>query len=205
VSAGLVLDVSSDPAEIAGAELLIAPWCSSDRPPRGAAGRVDWRMCGLVSQLICDDRLSGERDEKLLLATHGRLRAPRVLLLGMGDRSALSPDRAADTAALGLHAALDLGVTQIALSADVFGGLPADRMLPNLVRSLAPEVAKSGKLLQLEFLVAPAERSAARERLERVVTRGLRDLPMRLTAPSGTSRSEQALGAEKGDKSPRAP
>ncbi len=203
MSAGLILGVSSDAAEIAGAELLIAPWCASDRPPRGAAGRVDWRMCGLVSQLIRDERLTGERDEKLLIATHGRLRAPRVLLLGMGDRTAIDPERATDAGILGLRSAMELGVSQIALSSDVFGGLPADRMLPNLVRALAPVAAEASDPLHLEFLVAPTERSAARERIERVVTRGLRELPMRLASGQTGGRTGDVRPREKGDKSPR--
>jgi hypothetical protein len=70
------------------ADLLVAPLRSGDRPPRGIAGFMDWHLCGFLSRLILDGRLSGASGETTLIASQGRLLAPRLLLLGCGARDA---------------------------------------------------------------------------------------------------------------------
>ena len=69
-------------------DLLVAPLRSGDRPPIGIAGYMDWHLCGFISRLILDRRLSGAAGETTLVASQGRLLAPRLLLLGCGGREA---------------------------------------------------------------------------------------------------------------------
>lgn len=71
------------------ADILVAPLWSDLRPPRGLAGRADWYLCGFLSRLILEDRLRGEPGETTLVAVQGRFHAPRLLLVGLGPRSAL--------------------------------------------------------------------------------------------------------------------
>jgi hypothetical protein len=70
------------------ADLLVAPLRLGDRPPRGVAGFMDWHLCGYLSRLILDGRLSGEAGETTLVASQGRMLAPRLLILGCGGREA---------------------------------------------------------------------------------------------------------------------
>ncbi len=67
-----------------------------ERPLRGAAGLVDWRMNGYLSSLLLARRLSGEANESTLVATQGRVRPGAVLLVGLGARSLYGFDRIAD-------------------------------------------------------------------------------------------------------------
>jgi hypothetical protein len=60
---------------------------SDERPLRGAAGLADWRLCGRISRLIRQRRLSGKRGETLMLPTGKRLPFQRVILFGLGDSS----------------------------------------------------------------------------------------------------------------------
>ncbi len=55
-----------------------------ERPLPGAAGYVDWRLCGQLSRLLVDGFFKGSRGESLLLPSSGRIGAPRVVVLGLG-------------------------------------------------------------------------------------------------------------------------
>ena len=55
-----------------------------ERPLGGAAGFVDWRLCGQLSRLLVDGFFLGTRGESLLLPSSGRIGAPRLVVLGIG-------------------------------------------------------------------------------------------------------------------------
>ena len=55
-----------------------------ERPLSGAAGFVDWRLCGQLSRLLVDGFFRGVRGESLLLPSNGRIGAPRLVVLGLG-------------------------------------------------------------------------------------------------------------------------
>ncbi len=55
-----------------------------ERPLTGAAGYVDWRLCGQLSRLLVDGFFKGARGESLLLPSNGRIGPPRVVVLGLG-------------------------------------------------------------------------------------------------------------------------
>jgi hypothetical protein len=67
-----------------GGDALVVPVWSDVRPLRGAAGLLDWRLCGRLSQMLRDGKISGAAGEKLLLAT-GRVAWQRVLAIGLGE------------------------------------------------------------------------------------------------------------------------
>jgi len=69
-------------------EVLCLMLFDDERPPRGALGLVDWRLCGRVSELLVSETLSGAFDEALLMPPPAqRLAAERLLLLGAGPRA----------------------------------------------------------------------------------------------------------------------
>ena len=55
-----------------------------ERPLSGAAGYVDWRLCGQLSRLLVDGFFKGARGESLLLPSNGRIGPSRVVVLGLG-------------------------------------------------------------------------------------------------------------------------
>jgi hypothetical protein len=108
------------------ADLLVAPLWAGDRPPSGMAGRADWHLCGFLSRLILERRLSGAVGETTLIAVQGRLSAPRLLLLGCGPRATFDADAGAAHAARAAAIAADLKVSKVALEIpvnDTRGGL----------------------------------------------------------------------------------
>ncbi|MGI5863367.1 MAG: M17 family peptidase N-terminal domain-containing protein [Myxococcales bacterium] len=60
------------------------------RPLKGAAGYIDWRLCGGLSQILKAGRFVGERGDALLFPTGGRLRFERVFCFGAGQRRAFT-------------------------------------------------------------------------------------------------------------------
>lgn len=57
-----------------------------ERPLRGVAGLVDWRLCGLLSRFISAGRLSGRSAERVLMPGAGRIGATRIFVFGLGAR-----------------------------------------------------------------------------------------------------------------------
>jgi hypothetical protein len=74
-------------------DLVVAPIFEGERPLRGAAGRIDWRLCGRLSHLCAAGRLSGGLDSAVLILAGGGVRAPRVLGVGLGRREDLDAAR----------------------------------------------------------------------------------------------------------------
>lgn len=70
------------------ADVLCVGVFVDDRPLRGAAGLLDWRLAGRISRLIKAGRFSGVTGEALLLPPPGnRLPFKRLLLMGLGRSS----------------------------------------------------------------------------------------------------------------------
>lgn len=68
-------------------EVVVLPFFSDERPLKGAAGLVDWRMGGKISKLINQGRISGEKGESTLLLPEYRISADKILMAGLGDSS----------------------------------------------------------------------------------------------------------------------
>ncbi|MDB4954155.1 MAG: putative leucyl aminopeptidase [Myxococcales bacterium] len=74
-------------------DCLVLPVFKDDRPLRGAAGLVDWRLCGRLSRLLKANRASAEAGETMMLPAGRRLRFNRIMWFGLGDAKGYSEDR----------------------------------------------------------------------------------------------------------------
>jgi hypothetical protein len=61
-----------------------------ERPVRGAAGLVDWRLCGALSRVLIEGRFAGAMGDALLFPSLGRVPPQRLFCFGAGRREALS-------------------------------------------------------------------------------------------------------------------
>jgi hypothetical protein len=73
-------------------DALVVTFFRDERPLRGAAGLVDWRLCGRLSRLIKQGRMRGERGETLLMPPGRRLPFRRLILFGLGTASPFGDD-----------------------------------------------------------------------------------------------------------------
>lgn len=78
-----------------------------DRPLHGLAGRVDWRLCGMLSRVLGEGRFVGALGDTLLLPGAGRIASDRIFCIGVGPAASLdlrgfarSMRRAADVLSL---------------------------------------------------------------------------------------------------------
>lgn len=74
-------------------DCLVLPVFKDDRPLRGAAGLVDWRLCGRLSRLLKANKASAEQGESLMMPPGRRLRFGRILWFGLGDAKGYSDAR----------------------------------------------------------------------------------------------------------------
>lgn len=77
-------------------DVLALSFFDEERPLRGAAGLVDWRLCGRLSRLLAAGRLDGRAGEVTLLPPRPRLPFDKLLLLGLGPRADFDEARYAD-------------------------------------------------------------------------------------------------------------
>ena len=77
----------------AARDCLVLPVFRDDRPLRGAAGLVDWRLCGRLSRLIKQTKATADAGETMLLPPGRRLKFARILWFGLGDAKAYTEDR----------------------------------------------------------------------------------------------------------------
>ncbi|HSC88712.1 MAG TPA: M17 family peptidase N-terminal domain-containing protein, partial [Polyangiaceae bacterium] len=96
--------------DLAVSEALVVPLFSDQRPPRGVAGLVDYRLAGHISELLRRETLRGAAFERLLVPGRPKLPFDKILLLGCGDSRALNPQVFAAAVDQVLNALAELGV-----------------------------------------------------------------------------------------------
>lgn len=117
--------------EVAGEAIALGVF-EDERPLRGPAGLVDWRLNGSVSRWIAAHRFSGVAGETLLYPDRGRLSFGRVLLRGLGPRSSWNEDAWHESVVGTLRTLRDMGVRR-------FSAAPPGRALLSINVRLAIE------------------------------------------------------------------
>jgi hypothetical protein len=70
-----------------GSELLACGVFEDERPARGTAGLIDWRMVSAISRHMAAGRITGRLGEVVMLPGKPRLPFDKVVLFGLGDSS----------------------------------------------------------------------------------------------------------------------
>lgn len=80
------LEISLFPGSVveAPADTILVPLPEDERPLRGDAGLVDWRLCGRISEQLRSGYVSGALGEAALLPGSRPLSPARILLVGTG-------------------------------------------------------------------------------------------------------------------------
>jgi hypothetical protein len=189
MSAPLSIEIVCQPLERIAADLAVAGFFSDQRPMRGAASRADWRLCGLVSEMIMRGRITGRRGEAVLIPSLDRLYAPRVMLLGLGQRSKFNLRSARAVSREAVERALDLRIRCLAVPPL---GIEADDLprhvgmiLEGALEALASE-DRAGDGLRLRLSVPSAELGRVAGALEVAAEKlGVAKVALELPARSG--------------------
>lgn len=193
MTARLAIEVVAQPFERIAADVAIAGFFSDERPLRGSAGRADWRLCGVLSELIESKRLKGNQNEALLVPTLDRLYAPRVMLLGLGRRSRFDLKSARRATHDAVARALDLRAERVAfpplgIASDDFPRHAAV-VMEGALEALGEAGRESARLcLRLGF--DPAHTRMASDALSAAAeTRGVPQVELELSSRARTSHS----------------
>jgi hypothetical protein len=175
MSASVELCVETAPFERIEADLAVAGFFLDERPLRGAAGRADWRLCGLVTELLENGRLRGRLGEATLVPSMGRLAADRVLLLGLGRRSSFRTGRARDTSHAAVSRGLDLGARVVVLAPPL--GVPESlgRQASGIVRGAIEGARDATGVLRMSLALPPSMAREALESLEKAAGKDASD------------------------------
>jgi len=145
-----------------GGDVLVIPLWSDIRPLRGAAGLLDWRLCGKLSQMIREGRVSGSAGEKLLLVT-GRVPWPRILGIGAGPSDVFGDGACKATLQCAMEAARGIGAEKmaIAIPGRDLDLVKPDRAIRYLIESIETSTASQGNWLHgLTVIDAPVATKA---------------------------------------------
>ncbi len=74
---------------LSGIDALALLVFEDERPLRGLAGFVDWRLCGALSRILLGGRFTGGSGDALLFPVVGRLTGERVFCFGAGRKAEL--------------------------------------------------------------------------------------------------------------------
>lgn len=186
----LAVEVREGRLDHADADLLVAPFFETHRPLRGPAARVDWRLCGLLSEQLAAGRASGARGEAILLATAGRFETPAILAYGLGPKPGFGERdlRLAARELVGCLAGLRLGRVALALPDERVLGFPLEPAALALLAGLADGLAERPIAIHLQLycpssaapVLSGARRCAASmpAGIELRISRGPADAPV---------------------------
>lgn len=156
-------------------ELLCLTVFSDERPLRGVAGLVDWRLCGRLSTLLVDARVTGEFDDALLMPPpERRLAAERILCLGAGLRGSVDAVRLRTYLRTLIARVLQLRVRTLALELSHATGatIAPEQAIDVLLEESRPLADRIDELVLLE---AGEAQKRMEPRIERMRRRALLD------------------------------
>jgi hypothetical protein len=185
MSAAILIELTPQPLERVESEIAVAGFFSDERPLRGGAARVDWRLCGGLSRRIVDGDLAGARGEALLIGCGRALRSPRLLLVGLGERGSFDPERASQQTEAAVVRCLGLRCARIALAP--LGIAPDDvpRHAPALLAGLKRACSSDEAALHLQLCVRRSEMPGiARALLEARRSAGAEEVEIRTPEPA---------------------
>jgi hypothetical protein len=145
-------------------DALIVGFYQDVRPLKGLAGELDWLLCGSLSDLILNNKLSGSLGEVALLSSRGKVPATKIFMVGLGTKRGSSSSSLRNAARIAASSAVGVGVTNAAVEYFYSPDVPCDTAVTALREGLS-EGAR-GNILMVS-LIAPD--ATAYERISRLV------------------------------------
>ncbi len=87
---GLTIKVIQQDMATVEAEALVVGCYEDERPLKGMAGRLDWLLCGALSDLVVAEKLRGALGDAALLTSRGKMSARKIFLIGLGPKEGCS-------------------------------------------------------------------------------------------------------------------
>jgi len=81
------LNLSTENPDLPRHKCLALGIFADERPPRGICGFMDWRLNGMISREIKQQRICGDFEEKIIIPFLPRIGSDVLLLFGLGNVS----------------------------------------------------------------------------------------------------------------------
>lgn len=170
MTVGLEVGLEHRSIERIEGDLLVAGFFREDRPLKGVAGRVDWRLCGLVSKMLLDGAFSGKQGEAILVPTQGRLRIARVLLVGLGETGGFGAAGVRERTQEATERALQLGASRVVLEPLGIRAEEFPAHAASLLGAVLKPLREREATLRLDLLVPEAEQGRVDAALRKAIT-----------------------------------
>jgi hypothetical protein len=76
--------LSTEGVDIQECDVLAVGFFQDERPLKGSSGWIDWRLNGMLSHFLIENRLTGDWRETTLIPSKGRVVPQLILLVGLG-------------------------------------------------------------------------------------------------------------------------
>jgi hypothetical protein len=76
--------LSIEGADLQECDVLAIGFFQDERPLKGSSGWIDWRLNGMLSHFLIENRLTGDWRETILIPSKGRVIPQMILLVGLG-------------------------------------------------------------------------------------------------------------------------
>jgi len=107
-------------------EALIVGFYEDVRPLKGAAGELDWLLCGALSSLVLTKKLRGSLGDVALVTSQGKVPAQKIFLVGMGSRAGMTLTTLRSAARNAAASAVGAGVRSAAIEYSPTSDIPQD-------------------------------------------------------------------------------
>lgn len=76
--------ISPERVDVQECDILVAGLFEDERPLKGTSGWIDWRLHGMLSHFLMEDKLTGHWKERTLIPSHNKITPKLILLFGLG-------------------------------------------------------------------------------------------------------------------------
>jgi hypothetical protein len=76
--------LSTEGVDLQECDVLAIGFFQDERPLKGSSGWIDWRLNGMLSHFLIENRLTGDWRETTLIPSKGRVIPQMILLVGLG-------------------------------------------------------------------------------------------------------------------------
>jgi hypothetical protein len=77
--------LSKERVDVQECDVLVIGFFVDERPLKGSSGWIDWRLNGMISRFLIENKLSGDWKEMTLVLSQRRIVPRMILLLGLGE------------------------------------------------------------------------------------------------------------------------
>jgi len=143
--------ILSEPIDKMPSDTLVLSVFKDEKPLKGANGLVDWRQCGLLSKLLMNNTFSGEYKEVALILSDKRKRAPKILIVGLGESKEFNEARLEEIVSFTAASLKKIDVKKISLAIPGSSYFPQNysKSTEIVITSFAESYEKKGNLLEM--------------------------------------------------------